>query len=103
MRRRLAAARTQSPNIMSRPMPVRSLVGVHLGQLHPEPHGEVLVPEVVAARSAPAPASHTASTVSSVVFDSPYVDGHPLDVVEDGGAQVVDGDHVAHHASSWAR
>ena len=47
------------------------LVGVHLGQLQPEAHGEVLVPEVAQACPLRGAASHTASTVSSVVFDSP--------------------------------
>ena len=64
-------------------------VGVHLGQLQAESHGETLVPEVGQAGALPGGVTHGIDReVGRLRF--PVADGHPLDVVEDGGVQVVD-------------
>ena len=95
MSRRLEAERTQSREHQQPPDAGALFVGVHLGQLQAEALGEVLVAEVVEAGALP---GRVADGIDREVgrLRLPVVDGHPLDVVEDGGGQVVDFYDVAH-------
>ena len=74
------------------------VVGVHLGQLHPEAHREVLVTEVAQAGPSLRGVAHGVDREHRR-FRLPVVDGHPLDLVEHGGSQVVDGNDVAHQVA----
>ena len=73
-------------------------IGVHLGQLEPEAHGEVLVAEVDQAGARPGGVAHGVDREHGGP-GLPVVDRHALDVVEHRGAQVIDRDHIAHCGS----
>ena len=95
MRRRLEAARTQSPNIISLPMPVRSSSASISASCSPEADGEVLVAEVDQAGARPGGVAHGVDREHGGL-GLPVVDRHALDVVEHRGAQVIDRHHVTH-------
>ena len=71
MRSRFDAARTQSPNIIEPADAGPVLVGVHLGELQSEARRRSPRSPKSASPVRASAAAHTASTVSSVVLDSP--------------------------------
>ena len=76
-------------------------IGVHLGQLQSEAHREVLVAEVDQAGACPGGVAHGVDRERGGL-GLPVVDRHALDVVEHGGAEVIDRDHVAQCGSfNW--
>jgi len=76
-------------------------ISVHLLQLEPEAHGEVLVAEVDQASARPRGVAHGVDREHGGL-GLPVVDRHALDVVEHGGGQVIDRDHVAQCGSfNW--